>query len=51
MDPFTTEAFTLLGIGLAVIAARTYIRLHAIGLKGLKSDDYLMWVVAVSPRY
>ncbi|KAK8068989.1 hypothetical protein PG994_005605 [Apiospora phragmitis] len=46
MDPFTTEAFTLLGIGLMVIAVRTYIRVHAIGLKGLQSDDYLMWVVA-----
>ena len=48
MDSFTTEAFTLLGIGLTVIVLRTYIRVHATGLKGLKSDDYLMWLVAVS---
>ncbi|KAK8115889.1 hypothetical protein PG984_012391 [Apiospora sp. TS-2023a] len=46
MDHYTTEAFTLLGIGLGVIAVRTYIRIHAIGMKGLQSDDYLMWVVA-----
>ncbi|KAK7942647.1 uncharacterized protein PG986_011760 [Apiospora aurea] len=46
MDAFSIEAFTLLGIGLTVIALRTYIRVHAIGPKGLQSDDYLMWLVA-----
>lgn len=49
MDPFTTEAFTLLGIGLTVIVLRTYTRFHDTGLKGLKSDDYLIWLAAVSP--
>ncbi|KAK8120612.1 hypothetical protein PG999_004732 [Apiospora kogelbergensis] len=46
MDPFTTEAFTLLGIGLTVIVLRTYTRFHDTGLKGLKSDDYLIWLAA-----
>lgn len=47
MSDFTTEAFTLLGIGLGVIGFRTYARFHVAGLKGLEADDYLMMLAAV----
>ncbi len=49
MSSFTTEAFTLLGIGLGVIFLRTYARLSKGGLAGFKPDDYLMLLAAVSP--
>lgn len=47
MDAFTTEAFTLLGVGLFVITLRTIARLTSVGLGGLKADDYLMILAAV----
>lgn len=48
MGNFTTEAFTLLAIGLCIIALRCYARLTTVGLRGLKPDDYIMVVAAVS---
>lgn len=48
MDSFTTEAFTLLGVGLGVIALRTGIRYNQVGgLHGFVADDYLMLLAAV----
>ena len=47
MDSFTTEAFTLLAIGLFFIFLRTYARLSNIGMSGFKADDYLMLLAAV----
>lgn len=44
---FTSEAFTLLGIGLAFIFLRTYARFSQTGLAGFQADDYLMLVAAV----
>ncbi|OIW32605.1 hypothetical protein CONLIGDRAFT_712899 [Coniochaeta ligniaria NRRL 30616] len=46
MDAFTTEAFTLLGVGLFVITLRTVARITSVGLGGLKADDYLMVLAA-----
>ncbi|CAK7225147.1 hypothetical protein SCUCBS95973_005762 [Sporothrix curviconia] len=46
-DSFTTEAFTLLAIGLCFIFLRIYARLSKIGMSGFKADDYLMMVAAV----
>lgn len=46
-DPFTTEAFTLLGVGIFVIALRSYSRITSVGFRGLQFDDYLMCVAAV----
>ncbi|KAF5528698.1 hypothetical protein CGCA056_v001851 [Colletotrichum aenigma] len=45
-DDFATEAFALLGVGLGVIALRTYARISAVGIKHLQADDYLMLLVA-----
>ena len=47
-DSFTTEAFTLLGVGIAVIALRIVARATAVGIRGFQFDDYLMCVAAVS---
>jgi hypothetical protein len=47
MSEFTTEAFTLLGVGLGIILLRTGSRLSTVGLKGFQADDYLMIVAAV----
>lgn len=47
-DSFTTEAFTLLGVGIAVIALRIFARANAVGIKAFQFDDYLMCVAAVS---
>ncbi|KAL8856739.1 MAG: hypothetical protein Q9178_006696 [Gyalolechia marmorata] len=41
-DAFTTEAFTLLGVGVTVVALRTYSRLTAVGIRKFQADDYLM---------
>ncbi|KAK2779289.1 hypothetical protein CKAH01_11370 [Colletotrichum kahawae] len=45
-DDFATEAFALLGVGLGVIALRTYARISAVGVRHLQADDYLMLIVA-----
>ena len=44
---FTTEAFTLLGVGIAVIALRIVARATAVGFRHFQFDDYLMCVAAV----
>ncbi|KAM4060959.1 hypothetical protein HRG_012924 [Hirsutella rhossiliensis] len=43
---FTTEAWTLLAIGVLVTLLRTYARTRAVGCQGLQADDYLVWVAA-----
>jgi hypothetical protein len=47
-NSFTTEAFTLLSIGLTIIGLRWYVRISAVGFRGLQADDYLMVLVVVS---
>ncbi|KAI3549809.1 hypothetical protein CPAR01_13677 [Colletotrichum paranaense] len=42
MSEFSTEAFALLGVAIAVIFLRTYARIAAVGFKRLQADDYLM---------
>lgn len=46
-DSFTIEAFTLLGVGVAVIALRIVARATAVGFKHFQFDDYLMCAAAV----
>lgn len=46
-DSFTTEAFTLLGVGILAIALRIVARATSVGIKGFQFDDYLMCVAAV----
>ncbi|GKT49856.1 uncharacterized protein ColSpa_10037 [Colletotrichum spaethianum] len=48
MSEFSTEAFTLLGVAIAVVFLRTYARVKAVGLRHLQADDYLMLFVAVT---
>ena len=50
-DSFTTEAFTLLGVGVAVIALRVVARATAVGFKHFQFDDYLMCAAAVRKVY
>lgn len=47
-NSFTIEAFTLLGIGLTIIGIRWYVRISAVGFRGLQADDYLMILVVTS---
>jgi len=44
---FNTEAFTLLGMGVLVVAIRTASRLSIAGFKGLWLDDYVMLFATV----
>ncbi|KPM36929.1 hypothetical protein AK830_g9632 [Neonectria ditissima] len=44
---FTIESWTLYSIGLASTLLRTYARLRAAGLRGLRAEDYLMWIGVV----
>ncbi|TPX07712.1 uncharacterized protein E0L32_010608 [Thyridium curvatum] len=44
--PFATEAFTLLGVGICVVALRTYSRIGQVGIRKFQPDDYLMLVAA-----
>ncbi|KAK4937760.1 hypothetical protein LTR10_021705 [Elasticomyces elasticus] len=44
---FDTEVFTLLGIGVFVVAVRTVSRLATAGIRGLWADDYLMLFATV----
>lgn len=47
-NAFTTEAFTELGIGLTLIALRTYARWDSVGFRNFMFDDYLILLAAVS---
>ena len=49
-DSFNTEAFTLLGVGVLLIALRTIARIRSAGFHGLAADDYLMVLAAVRGR-
>ncbi|KAI1101358.1 hypothetical protein F4804DRAFT_335339 [Jackrogersella minutella] len=44
----TVEGFILLGISLAIIALRTYVRVASVGWEGAGVDDYVMLLVAFS---
>ncbi|KIW39362.1 uncharacterized protein PV06_09139 [Exophiala oligosperma] len=44
---FNTEAFTLLAVGVLIVAIRTASRLSVAGIKGLWLDDYLMLFATV----
>lgn len=47
MTSFTTEAFTLLALGLFIIGARTYSRFTQVGIRGFEVDDWVMLFAAV----
>lgn len=47
MSGFTIEAFTLLGVGLSILALRVYARINAVGIRGLEWDDHFMVLAAV----
>lgn len=47
-DAFNREAFTLLGIGTAIVGLRTYARISMVGIRRLMLDDYLMVLALVS---
>lgn len=44
---FTVEAWTLLGVGIAVTILRTVSRIRYAGCRGLGGDDYLAWLAVV----
>lgn len=44
---FTVEAFTLLGVGIAITILRTVARVRFAGWRGLSGDDYLAWVAVL----
>ena len=46
-ENFIAEAFSLLAIGLIVIALRLYSRCLSVGVRRLAPDDYLMVVAGV----
>jgi hypothetical protein len=48
-NAFTTEAFTLLGVGVGIVALRLVARTKLVGLSGLQLDDYLMCFATVRP--
>ncbi|OAA50728.1 hypothetical protein ISF_09346 [Cordyceps fumosorosea ARSEF 2679] len=41
---FTTELWTLYAVGLSSTMLRTYARIRAVGVRGLRPDDYFVWV-------
>ncbi|PHH61338.1 hypothetical protein CDD81_472 [Ophiocordyceps australis] len=45
-EQFATEAWTLLAVALCITSLRTYARVRAVGIRGLKADDVLVWVAA-----
>ncbi|KAM7211357.1 hypothetical protein V8F06_013265 [Rhypophila decipiens] len=47
MDSFTTEAFTLLGVGISIIGLRLYARITTVGFSRLQADDALMVLAAI----
>jgi hypothetical protein len=46
-NAFTTEAFTLLGVGVGIVTLRLVARTKLVGLSGLQLDDYLMCFATV----
>ena len=46
-NAFTTEAFTLLGVGVSIVALRLVARTKLVGVRGLQMDDYLMCFATV----
>jgi hypothetical protein len=46
-NAFTTEAFTLLGFGIGIVALRLVARAKLVGLRGFQLDDYLMCFATV----
>ncbi|KAI1090919.1 hypothetical protein F5B19DRAFT_503463 [Rostrohypoxylon terebratum] len=42
------ETFVLLGISVAIINLRMYVRIRAVGVEGLWADDYIMILVAIT---
>jgi len=48
MSEFVTEAFTLLGVAIVIIALRTAARWIMVGPKDFHADDYIMLVACVS---
>ncbi|KAK3688197.1 hypothetical protein B0T22DRAFT_364254, partial [Podospora appendiculata] len=44
---FSIEAYTLLGVGLAIIVLRLYTRITTVGIQRLQPDDYLMVLAAI----
>ena len=49
-ENFVAEAFSLLAIGLVIIALRLYSRIITVGFRRLAADDYLMVLAGVSPH-
>ncbi|KXJ93553.1 hypothetical protein Micbo1qcDRAFT_183229 [Microdochium bolleyi] len=47
MEGVTTEAYVMLGMGLAVIAVRVALRIRTTAVSRLSTDDYLMIVAAI----
>lgn len=47
VENFIAEAFSLLAIGLVVIAFRLYSRVLTVGIRNLAADDYLMIIAGV----
>lgn len=43
----TIEIWTLFAIGVVATVIRTGARLHAVGIKHLRPDDYLVWLGVV----
>ncbi|ATY66095.1 triacylglycerol lipase [Cordyceps militaris] len=41
---FITELWTLYAVGLSATMLRTYARVRAVGVRGLRADDYFVWV-------
>ena len=46
-DAFENEAFSLLGVGVAIVALRTYARVSSVGVRNFMADDYLMLLAVV----
>lgn len=40
----TIEIYTLLGVAISSTILRTYARIRAVGIKGLRADDYFVWL-------
>lgn len=45
----TIEIWTLFAVGFTITVVRIGARLGAVGLKGLRADDYLVWAGVVGP--